>query len=446
MPEVADSRRLWLDGALRSFLLWMPQMSIDRRQFVSATASLAAVSAIAPSDSLGLRLPMTGHADDPLGVRGDFPILDSGRAYLDSAYIAPTPRQVAAAGAACIEAKSARPISVGEMLGKANEVRVQFARLINADPDEIGFLFTTTEGENTVAANVPLAPGDNVVVDDLHYEGALVAHRQWQERRGTELRIVGNREGAVTPADIARHVDDRTRLISVSYVSSINGFRHDVRALADIAHAHGALLHVDAIQALGMFPVDVRADDVDFLCSGTYKWLLGGFGIAPFYVRRSLLDHVPPDRFGIFQVTSERPGHHFELRKTAQRYEYATLPFAEVHQLGASLSYLERVNVARIEEHTLGLTRRMERGLLAQGHKLSTPVGNRASVLCLRTVAPAAEVRGAFERANIAVTVREDHTRISIALFNNSDDVDRLLEVTERFPRARPESPQSTEP
>src|SRR5262249_42696576 len=212
--------------------------------------------------------------DDPLGVRPDFPILENGRTYLNAAYITPCPRSVPAAGAAFLEAKSTRPITVGEMLGKANEVRAQFARLINATPDEIGFVFATTEGENTVANNVPLNRGDNVVVDDLHYDGALVVHRELEKRRGIELRIVKHRDGLVTPADIARQVDARTRLISVSYVSSVNGLRHDVRALAGIAHAHGALLHVDAIQALGTFPVDVRADDMDFLCSGTYKGLL----------------------------------------------------------------------------------------------------------------------------------------------------------------------------
>jgi selenocysteine lyase/cysteine desulfurase len=294
-------------------------------------------------------------------------------------------------------------------------------------------VFATTEGENTVANNVPMQPGDNVVVDDLHYDGALVVYRQLEKRRGIELRIVEHRNGLVTPADIARRVDARTRLISVSYVSSVNGLRHDVRALADIAHTQGALLHVDAIQALGMFPVDVRADDVDFMCSGTYKWLLGGFGIAPFYIKKSLLDRVPPDRFGVFQVQSQTTDYHFQLGNTARRYDYATLPFAEVHQLGAALSYVEKVGVTRIHQHTLGLTRRFEAGLLAQGHKLFTPAGNRSSVLCFYTTKPTADVRAAFDGAKIDVTVREGHVRVSFALFNTNDEVDAALAVTKRL-------------
>ena len=408
-------------------------MSLGRRDFVSRAASLAALAAVAPSSALAATPDATVSGDDPLGVRPDFPILSNGRTYLNAAYITPSPRDVLAAGTAFIEAKSSRPMTVAELLGKTNVVRGQFAKLINATPEEIGFVFATSEGENTVANNVPMAPGDNVVVDDLHYEGALVAHRELETRRGIELRIVKNRDGLVTPADIAKRVDNRTRLISLSYVSSINGLRHDVRAVADIAHAQGALLHVDAIQALGMFPVDVRADEIDFLSSGTYKWLLGGFGVAPFYIRQSLLARVPLDRFGAFQVTKQLPDNHFQLHATARRYDYATLPFAEIYQLGAALSYLDRVGVARIQEHSLALTRRLEQGLLAQGYKLYTPIGNRASFLSFYTPKPQTEVRAIFDQAKVDVTVREGHVRASVALFNNADDVDALLAVTKRM-------------
>ena len=408
-------------------------MLIRRRDLVSAAASLAAVAAVKPSGALAMSSRWLSGPDDPLGVRPDFPILENGRTYLNSAYVTPSPRAVPEAGGAFLNAKATRPITVGEMLAKANEVRAQFASLINATPDEIGFLFATTEAENAIANTIRLEPGDNVVVDDLHYDGALVVYRQLETRRGIERRIVPHRNGAITTADYARRVDARTRLISVSYVSSVNGLRHDVRALADLAHAHGALLHVDAIQALGMVPVDVRADDVDFLCSGTYKWLLGGFGVAPFYIRKALLETLPPDRFGIFGVESQAPGHRFEVRKTARRYDYATLPFAEVHQLGAALSYLGRVGVARIAEHTLALTRHLEAGLLAQGHRLFTPAGNRSSILCFYTTRPAADVRAVFDQAKIDVTVRDNHVRVSPALFNNTGEIDAILAVTKKL-------------
>ena len=405
-------------------------MSIDRREFVVAAASFAA-SALEPSLALASQRPVRITADDPLGVRADFPIVME-RTFLNSAYITPSPQQAIAAGRAFLESRS-RPMLVGDLLAKTNEVRGQFARLINASAAEIGFVFATTEGENIVANTVPMAPGDSVVIDEMSYEGAFVVYRELEKRRGIALRIVKHRDGAVTPGDIEAAVDNRTRLVSVAWVSHLNGFRHDVRAIADIAHAHGALLHTDAIQALGVLAVDVRKADVDFLCSGTYKGLLAGFGIAPFYVKRSVLDRIPPDRFGVFGVARQLPDYRFEQRDTAGRYDYATLPFAEVHQLGATLSYLEQVGVARIEEHTVGLAARMQEGLRRQGFTLFTPAGNRSPIVSFYCAKPTATTRAVFEAAKLDVTVREGHVRASVALFNNAAEVDRLLAVTQRL-------------
>lgn len=206
--------------------------------------------------------------------------------------------------------------------------------------------------------------------------------------------------------------------------------RHDARALADLAHAHGALLHLDAIQALGTFPVDVRAMDTDFLCSGTYKGLLGGFGVAPFYIKRSLVDKVPADRFGIFQVASQTSDFRFTLKTDARRYDYATLPFAEIHQLGAGLSYLEAIGLGRIESHLSNLTDILRSGLVAQGFRLFTPGDTRSAITAFHYTRPIADVRSAFDTAKVDVTIREGHVRVSLGIFNNAEDVERLLAAT----------------
>ena len=164
------------------------------------------------------------------------------------------------------------------MLRKTDEVRHAFARLINASDDEVGLLFSTSEGENVVTDALDLKRGDNVVIDDLAYPSTSIIHKRLQETRGIEVRIVKQRDGGTHVEDFARLVDNKTRLISVAWVSNLNGFRHDMKGLADLAHAHGAFLYTDAIQAVGMGPLDVRATGVDFLCCGGYKWLMAGFG------------------------------------------------------------------------------------------------------------------------------------------------------------------------
>ena len=372
---------------------------------------------------------------NPLGVRDDFPITSERGIYLDTAYIGPTPQVVADAGSAFLRAKCLRPISLPEMQAKADEVRARFARLINASPDEIGLLSATSEGENLVAGAVDLQPGDNVVIDELHYQTEFVLFRQLEQRRGIELRIARHNRGAVTPADFEPLVNRRTRLLSVALVSHQNGFRHDLKPLADLAHAHGAWLYTDAIQALGAVSIDVRATGVDALCSGTYKWLHAGFGVAPFYVRRELLDHFSLDRFGALHVERTRPGYQYDLFASAKKFEYATLAFGAVYQLAAALEYLEKVGVARIESHTTALASRLQRGLSERGLDLLTPEGTHSPIVAFRVRGDAAAARKIVQSADIKVSFRENgnQIRVSPALFNIEQDIDRLLAVAERL-------------
>lgn len=395
----------------------------DRREF------LAALPAALVASRLEGAQPKPS-SPDPLGVRRDFPAAEE-VLYLDSAYITPTPAPVVDAGRAFAESKGRRPIPLGDMLQRTHQVRGQYARLIGASPDEIGFLFATSEGENVIARALGLTRGDNVVIDELHYNTTFVLYRHLEQTTGVELRIVKAPNGAVTAADFEPLVDTRTRLVSVAWVSHQNGFRHDMKPLADLAHSRGAWLYADAVQAVGMFPIDVKASGVDAITAGTYKWLLGSFGVAPFYVRREILDRVAPDRMGELHVERELPDHHFEIYKTARKFDYATLAFGPVYQLGAALEYLERVGVARIEAHTVGLANELATGLRSLGMDVLTPAGNRSSIVAFRNPVEPAAARAALDAARTQVSLRRNGTeiRVSPALFNTSDDIRRFLEV-----------------
>ena len=402
-------------------------MNLNRRQFIEVTSGAAAILPLAGQNP-------TNDRDDPLGVRRDFPAVRDGL-YLNSAYIAPIPLAVAEAARAFADRKASRPIPLDEMLKKTDEVRGQFARLVGAEPDEIGFLFATSEGENIVASALDLKAGDNIVVDELHYNTSFVLYRHLEETRRIALRIVKHRDGGVSSDDFSPVIDDRTRLVSVAWVSHQNGFRHDMRALADVAHARGALFYTDAVQALGMFPVNVRAAGVDFMTSGTYKWLLGGFGVAPFFVRRELLDRIRVDRLGALHVEKELGDHRYEIYRTAKKFEYATLPFAEVYQLGAALAYLERVGVDRIERHTVALAGELRDGLVALGFRLLTPADNRSSIVSVHLDRNQARAREVLDKNGVQVSFREkgSQVRVSPALFNTRDEIRRFLDHVKSF-------------
>ena len=407
-------------------------MTLSRREFISGVSAAAALSGVSPTSLSGVR-PVVGIAskDDPLGVRSDFPVVEQS-VYLDSAYITPSPLQAVEAAQAFAEAKARDPVSLGGMLQETNLMRQRFATLVGASEMEIGVLFATSDGENIVSRALDLKQGDNVVIDDLHYDTTYLLYQQLAEQRGLEVRIVNSEAGGAPVDAFAEHVDRQTRLISVAWVSHQNGFRHDLAGLADLAHSNGAYLYADAIQGIGALDIDVRSTGIDFFTAGTYKWLLGGYGVAPFYVREELLERIGTDRFGSLNIAEELGQHRFRVYDDARKYGYATMGFGSVFQLRAAIDYLLRVGVPNIEAHTVGLAQQLNTGLVGQGHDVWTPKDNRSPIVTFRHHRDIALVRSTLEEAGIGISFKAegDELRAGIALFNNSDDIDKLLDVT----------------
>lgn len=402
-------------------------MQITRRRFIGSASAAAVMVRPRPARP-------GAPEDDPLGVRGDFPVVEEG-AYLNCAYVAPSPIPVVEAVRKFLDRKARAPLSLGAMMEEADAVRNRFARLIGASASEIGLLYSTSDGENIVARSLELGAGDNVVIDDLHFQSTYVLYEQIAESRGVEIRVVPSRSGAVSLEAFRESMDERTRLVSVTWVSNQNGYRHDLKALSRLAHARGAYCYADAVQGIGMLDLDVKETGIDFLTSGTYKWLLAGFGAAPFYVREELLDRVVPDRYGHLHVAETLGDYRYRLHDDARKYGYATLAFESIFGLRAALDYLLAIGVAEIERHTVSLARRLQEGLTAQGHAVLTPPGNRSAIVAFEHGRDPQAVRRALEEARIKLSFREGDTqlRASAALFNNEAEVDQLLELTGKW-------------
>ncbi len=403
---------------------------MKRRDFLLTTGVAAGLSATATGATAEQR--PVGDAD-PLGVRADFPITRE-LAFLNTAYTGAVPVEVAEAGVAFARDKAYRTTSLPEMMEGVERARLKFARMLRVTADEIGFLFATSEGENIIAHALKFKAGDNVVIDELHYTTTYVLYRHLEKTAGLELRIVPTREGAARAEDFERLTDDNTRLISVSWVSSGTGYRHNIKTLADIAHAHGAYIYVDAVQAVGMFPMDVRAEGVDFLTSGSYKWLHASYNAAGFYVRRELLERIPADRMGYLHV-KKLPDFRYEHDASARKFEFAAPAFSGLLQLERAIDYLTNVGFARIEAHVVPLANYLNAELRALGFDVLTPPGNASGIVAIAHGPDPDELQRRLDAARVEVTNRREkrHVRISVALFNNKAEVDRLLEVMRAF-------------
>jgi selenocysteine lyase/cysteine desulfurase len=161
--------------------------------------------------------------------------------------------------------------------------------------------------------------------------------------------------------------------------------------------------------------------------------------VAPFYVRRELLERIPPDRMGALHVERELPDYRYEIYQTAKKYDYATLAFGPVYQLGAALEYLERVGVDRIETHTVALAAELTAGLRGRGIDVLTPEGNQSSIVAFRNPADPAGTRAVLDSVRAQVSLRQGgaQIRVSPALFNTSDDIRRFLDVASELQARR---------
>lgn len=402
-------------------------MSMDRRRFLLTTA--AALTA-APRISAG-----AGASAGPLpaSLRADFPSVER-ETYLNAAAIHPLSMPAAKRLQRYIDSRltGVRPDARETDAATQEDVKRRFAALINARPAEIAFVQNTSDGENIVVMGLDLARrGGNVVIDELHFTTSLYMYKTL-EAKGLELRIVKHRDWAIDPSDMARSIDRNTRLVSMALVSNVNGFMHDVRAVADAAHASGAYLYADMVQAVGAVPVDVRAMGIDFAATATYKWLMGERGFGFLYVREELQDSVlPTTRYGHRQIANfNRAELTWEPLPGAARYETGTFPNALAAVSHESLQYIERLGVSNIQAHARRLIGRLQKELPAMGYPSLTPPETATPIVAFQLRDAAATARR-LRAANIAGTIIENERRLrlSVSVFNNDQDVDRVLQA-----------------
>ena len=235
----------------------------------------------------------------------------------------------------------------------------------------------------------------------------------------------------VSVDDFAAHTDERTRLVSVAWVSNRNGFRYDLPPLADLAHTHGAYLYADAIQAWGTFPTNLHDENVDFACGNGYKWLHADFGCAPFYVRREHLEWMTSDRYGHSQVAETLPGHRFRLKTSAEKFQYANPAYGPMTAMDAALGFLGEVGLDRIAGHTHALAGKLHEGAAALGMQMFTPPRNPSAIVSFHHGLEHQRLAAALAAEGVSITFQEDGAllRAAVGMFNNQSDVDRLLKV-----------------
>lgn len=396
---------------------------------LSTAQALRGLTSAAPDDGGRVVLP----------AKQDFAI-PAGLTYINGAFTHPIPRSGVKAITDYAEARSV-PSAVSAPMNTRN-IKAEFAALINAKESEISYVPNTSTGENFIVNGLGIPQsGGNVVTDALHFEGAILHLQALQQRFGLDLRIVPARNWRIEMSDLEKVVDKKTRLIEVSLVAMDNGFEHDLKAVCDLAHAHGAYVYADIVQAAGNTPIDVKASGVDFCACSSFKWLMGDFGLGFLYVKESLLDTVlHRTQYGYYQANKLEshflPGdspdpslYTWELGNSASaHFEVGTQASGVVRILSESLPYIRRIGPENIRAHRQPLLKRLHEEMPRLGFQPLTPAESTSALISFAVKDPAA-VRARLQKANVNVRVSDRFIRMSPSVFNDMGDIDRLLEA-----------------
>lgn len=355
--------------------------------------------------------------------------------YLNCAYMAPQAREVREAGEAAVRRKS-RPWTIGpaDFFDDAERIRALFAALVGGDADGVAIVPSVSYGVGIAAANLPLVPGQRVLVLAEQFPSNVYPWRDATARAGAELVTVPRpADGDWTPALLA-HLDERAAVVAVPHCHWTDGSLLDLERVGAAARDTGAALVVDGTQSIGALPFDVGRVRPDFLVAAAYKWLLGPYGIGVCWAAPDRRDGRPIEHGWITRAGSEDfaglVDYRDDLQPGARRYDVGERSnFVLLPMVRAALELLTAWEVSAIAETIEELTGPLADGAGSLGFDVS-PAGLRAGhVLGLRSPAGLPpDLPARLASAGVHVSARGSAIRVSPNVYNNRTDIDRLLD------------------
>ncbi len=371
----------------------------------------------------------------PTELRETMPALESGH-YLNWGAGGPSPRRVVEAAELALEHHEYdAPTAEGQYpaaFDAYDEAREAIAGLIGASPAAVALTESTTDAINRVVGALEWSGDDVVVRTDLEHSAGILPFQRLEREHGVDVRVLETDCGRIDLEDVTAVADEAT-LFCVSSLTWTHGTRLPIADLVEIAHDAGALVLVDAVQAPGQVPIDVREWGADFVAAAGHKWLLGPFGSGFLYVREGLVDeHVrelAPAAIGYRSVVDENAAA-YELAPDARRFEVATASPAPHAGLTASIDLLESIGLETIEGRIETLTNRLKDGLPSE--RVLSPQSFESGLVTIDVDDPEGTVERLGDRGIVLRSLpRPDAIRASIHAFNTREDVDALLEGLE---------------
>ena len=322
---------------------------------------------------------------------------------------------------------------------RAKGVKKLAARLMGAaGEEEIAFIANTSTGISLVAKGLDWRKGDQVVITNVEYP----ANRYpWEDLKRWGVEVIEVRQtpdGKIDVADVLDVITDRTRVVAISHVQYASGHCIDLKPISDAVHQVGGYLCVDAIQSLGVMPVDVDAMGIDFLSADGHKWLVSPEGCGVFYCRGALIEKLHPSIVGWMNMVdcSNYGDYNFEFEPTAKRFEPGSYNIPSILAMGESLELLLEIGIDTVWGRIEANTARLCEGLSRKGYRVFSPRGDgeRSGIVVFdrpddatRHTPGPAQIVADLEKQGIIIVVREGRLRASPHFYNTPEQIDTLI-------------------
>jgi selenocysteine lyase/cysteine desulfurase len=364
-------------------------------------------------------------------LRQLFPHTQKGVVYLNHAAVSPLSTRVVRAQTQHLQDRSSGKIETFfDDVVQIDETKRCIQRLINAESfKRIALVGNTSDALNIVASGVDWKPGDRILLNDQEFPANIYPYYHLKNQ-GVEVDIIRCPDGRVTPELIYSSLQPRTRLLALSAVQFLSGYRADLMLLGDLCRSKGIMFVVDAIQAIGAMKLDVQAMKIDAMAAGAPKWQMGPQGIGFLYLTEELQARVHQKYLGWLSVENPFDFSNWDqaLDPAARRYEGGTVNIPGMWGLHAALSTLLEVGPTVIESHILGLTQAlMDEFLSADGVRLFSPtvLSERAGIVTIeppKNVDPTAAFQE-LTRREVFISLRNGKFRYSPHFYNSREEV-----------------------
>jgi cysteine desulfurase / selenocysteine lyase len=367
-------------------------------------------------------------------IRSLFPVTEK-FIYMNHAAVCPISTRVRESMTALVDDVMRNgSVNYAGWLGAYEETRASAARLVNSRPREIAFMRNTSDALSTVANGIAWREGDTVVGCNVEFPSNVYPWMRLAEERGIRLKQATEREGRIDADELLSLVDDRTRVVAISWVQFASGFRSDLARIGQFCRARDIIFVVDVIQGLGGLKLDVERECVDAFAADAHKYLLGPEGIALLYVSDRVIDRIKPTTVGWTSVKNyeEHLDYNLDYREGALRFECGTLNTAGMYGLGAAIDLFLEVGPERIEKHLLSLSDYLAERLNAKGYNVvsSRRKGETSGIVtCTHERHSPGSLYHLLLSKNIITAPRAKRLRISPHFYNTRQEVDQLIDA-----------------